>query len=101
MITLYHVTLTRNLASIRKGGLKRSFCKGKKPAIWLVPKTGVTWAAMHVAKRHKAAIDELAVLTVQVEECYLARGSVNTFYYLVDVLPEEVITIATFALVQQ
>jgi RNA:NAD 2'-phosphotransferase (TPT1/KptA family) len=99
MRTLYHVTLRRNLRSIKRKGLKRSYSTGKRQAVWLVEKECQTWAAMHVAKRHGVRIDQLIVLTVQVPAECLYRGSANTYYSTADVPPESIITVAAYALV--
>lgn len=101
MITRYHVTLRRNLKSIQKRGLLTSRSTGKRKAVWCVTKDRLTWATMHVARRHNVALDELVVLHISLDGTRLSVGPAQSWFYTADVPPESILSVSQFMLVSQ
>jgi len=99
MLKLYHATPARNLPSILKRGLLKRKATGKRKAVWAVPVSGIPWACMHVAWKHKCPITEVVVLefTVPAEQVRFMPQQLG--YIERDVPPESFGTIQTFALV--
>lgn len=64
--TLFHVTPTRNAASIIRTGLLAVKAAGKLRAVWLVGKMRRKWAIRHVCARHLAQVAELTVFVVEI-----------------------------------
>jgi hypothetical protein len=63
---LRHATLSRNLTSIRRGGLLTSKSQGKLPVIWLHAAGKTPWATLHTVKRHSGRVVNVVVLEMDV-----------------------------------
>jgi hypothetical protein len=64
--------------------------RGKLPAVWLGSPAACSWAAIHVARRHKARIEDVIVLEVTVPRSWLRRSRKRLWYSLRDVPPSRI-----------
>ena len=71
---LYHATLKSNLDSIREHGLNPDFSQGKESVIWYHTKSRSHWAILHTQKRHQCALDDIALITVQIPRGWIRRS---------------------------
>jgi len=99
---LIHCTLRNNIPSIRRRGLLCSKSTGHRKAVWFVPPDCTGWAAMHVAGRHKANLEDLAILECDVKEDHLRRhGEGGTYYHVADVPASAIVCIKTISWQQE
>lgn len=71
---LRHATPTRNLSGIRRRGLLLRKSRTKRPVVWLHSAGRSAWAVLHVARRHRVAVEEVVVLEVRVPRSWLRRS---------------------------
>ena len=70
---LYHATPKANLDSIRKHGINPDYSQGKEKVIWYHTKSRRHWSILHVSKRHRIPLDDIAIITVQIPRGRLQR----------------------------
>jgi RNA:NAD 2'-phosphotransferase (TPT1/KptA family) len=95
-MVLYHATPKRNIQSIRRKGLLCSRSRGKMKVVWLHEAERSAWAMIHTVKRHGGRIEDVVVLTVDVDESAVRRHQSGLYYYLADVLPGEFVGLKGF-----
>lgn len=93
---LCHATLDCNLESIRRRGLLCSKSMGKMKVVWLHEADRTAWAMVHTVRRHGGRIEDVVVLTVDVDESAIRRHQSGLYYYLVDALPDEIVGVRGF-----
>jgi hypothetical protein len=80
-VTVFHVTPTENLASIRRNGINPEYHQGKRIASWYVHNDMITWAIGHCSARHHIPVDHLTVISVTVPRKQLSGTSMPGVYY--------------------
>lgn len=88
--TLFHVTLCRNLPSIKRLGLLTSRDARGKGRVWLCKESSLAWAILHVSGRHKRAVCELCVIPTTVQDAHRS-GRAGIEYVTRDVEPERLV----------
>lgn len=63
-ITVFHITPSENVPSIRANGIDPKRAKGKRLASWYVHGSMIEWAIGHCSARHHIPVDHLSVLSV-------------------------------------
>lgn len=72
---VYHATLRKNLASIKRRGLLTRYHRLKTPAVWFYQKGRDAWAILHMLTRHAVQLDEIVVLEVSIPRTGLVRSA--------------------------
>lgn len=78
---MFHATHRDNAQSILNSGLSPEFSKGKREAIWFVPKNGIQSGILHAANRHHWQIDEMIVVAVLVEAEHIRYSGNGMLFY--------------------
>lgn len=78
---MFHATHRDNIASIFNIGLSPEFSKGRRKAIWFVPKQGVQSGILHAASRHHWQVDEMVIITVLVETDHIRYSGNGMLFY--------------------
>jgi len=78
---MYHATHKDNVANIFDVGLSPEFSKGKRQAIWFVPKSGIQSGILHAANRHNWRIDEIELIVVLVEADHIRYSGNGMLFY--------------------
>ena len=79
---LYHVTLGDAVESILMEGQLDPLRARGTPRVWLVERSGVTWAIAHVAAGHERGIEDLVVIPVLVVSEILKRSGHRGVFYV-------------------
>lgn len=83
--SMYHVTLTENMPSILKSGIRPSVSRGGVYGAWYCDNRGVEQAIKHVARKRKCSVMDLSVCGVyDYTTCFI--GCNNHYYVTVAVL---------------
>jgi hypothetical protein len=86
-VYLRHATHRQNLDSIKSAGLRKVFAQGALKACWLHSASNSAWAAMHVARRHGWAVEDVVIVTVRVPRAWLKRTATRGLWYVPGDLP--------------
>jgi hypothetical protein len=95
-VKIRHATPVRNINSILNRGLLCAKSKGRLKAVWLHAPLKTYWAVVHVAERHHARVEQVAVLELQVPRRWLRRSRRGLWYCPVDVPPSHIHGVVTF-----
>ncbi len=68
---LRHATPRQNLSGIRQAGLLCGKSRCRLPVVWLHSPGRSSCAVLHVAKRHRVTVEEVAVLEISVPRSWL------------------------------
>ena len=78
---MFHATHKDNVQNILDVGLSPEFSKGRRQAIWFVPKSGIQSGILHAANRHNWRIDEMVVIAVLVESDHIKYSGNGMLFY--------------------
>ncbi len=86
---LYHATTRTNLESILKEGLLVSHADlaARTKGVWLHTKAKSQWAILHTQRRHRATLEEVVVLAVDIPRRWLKHFQSGLWWTPVDVPP--------------
>lgn len=86
---LYHVTPASNLASIYESGLQPNYSEGLMKVVWLVGKRNIVWAIAHCSNRHSESVDNLAVMTIPIDDQKIVRFATSGLFYCKHIIQVE------------
>lgn len=66
-VTLYHVSLRENEASILSKGVLAMHSRGKRTGSYWVNEDMIIWAIVHVSARHAVSVNEILIYTAEVD----------------------------------
>ena len=95
-MVLRHATPARNLNSILRLGLLRSYSRGKLPVVWACCPAKTWWAALHVIRRHGGRVESTVVLEIDVPRSWLRRSRKGLWYCPRDIRPKRIRRVLTF-----
>jgi hypothetical protein len=99
LMTLFHVTRTRNRESIDRLGLLPEKSTGKEKAVWMVTKSLIWWAILHtVQKPGRGSIDKLIVYKCVIPRNKLRRFGRGTWRCYETVRPVSLLPAAAYAM---
>jgi len=78
---MYHATHRDNVESIFNVGLSPEFSKGKRTAIWFVPKSGIQSGILHAANRHNWHIEDIELIAILVENEHIRYSGNGMLFY--------------------
>jgi hypothetical protein len=91
-MTFYHVSHGDNWYSIVEHGLDTKRSTGRKPAIWLVTPSRLSWAISHVCRLKGYTPNDLVVFTVTVRRSWLQKTKMRGVWCcMVDIQPDRII----------
>lgn len=61
---MYHVTLNRNVSSIKDRGIDPSFSKGKLIVSWFVDFEHIQWALVKMSLKHKVPVSDMVIFEI-------------------------------------
>lgn len=72
---LYHATSRENLPSIQTHGLlvSKADPTARLKGVWLHSKSNSPWAILHTQKKHKAHLEDVVLIEVQIARTKLTR----------------------------
>jgi hypothetical protein len=97
MVKLIHATHVRNLASILKRGLQARRATQRRMAVWFAAESEEQWAVLHVLQRKGARLDEVVILTVEVDPNSIRGYRHGLFYTPHDVPAAAIVAVKRFA----
>jgi hypothetical protein len=86
-VLLYHATTRHNLASIQQHGLlvSKADPQAKLKGCWLATASNRSWGVLHTIRKHKAMLDEVVVIEVNVPRSWLTRFRTGLWYTTQDI----------------
>lgn len=79
-MTVWHCTPSRNLDSIREGGIDPDYAQSDAKRSWYVTSSNLEWAICHVAARHHVPYTDVVALPVQIPRGKLTRFRRGVWY---------------------
>ena len=92
---LYHATTRANLASILEHGLRvvKADPTAKIKGVWACTASNRGWAILHTQRKHKALLEDVVVIEINVPKNQLTRFKRGFFYSKTDIGAERVNTV--------
>lgn len=78
---MFHITHEDNVPNIFNIGVSPEFSKGKRKAIWFVPKVAIQSGILHVAARHHWDVERLHVVTILPESEHIKFSGNGMLFY--------------------
>jgi hypothetical protein len=81
----YHITPTKNIYAIRRGGLTPTAARGSLKCVWLATNLLLPWALDHVCQHHRLPESVMSIITLNVPREMLTRrrrGVWQCFYVI-------------------
>lgn len=66
-VTLYHVSLRENEASILAKGVLATRSRGKRTGSYWVAEENIVWAIVHVSARHAVSVNEILIYVAVID----------------------------------
>jgi hypothetical protein len=99
LMTLFHVTHSRNQDSIERRGLLPEKSTGKEKAVWLLTKSLIWWALMHtVMKPGRGPLTKLVVYRCEIPRNKLRRYGKGTWRCFETVRPGSMLPATVYAM---